>query len=165
MIRRRRQTEQGVAAVEFALVLMLLVTIVFGITELGRALYQYDALTKSARSAARFVTVHDAETNPEVIPRAICLAISGSPWLAADGGGCASSAIVPDLEPENVTIEMPHRIAALRAVAVEDGGVSVGTLDMVRVTISGYRFQTIVPFVIPSISFGDIVAYMPKNAF
>lgn len=47
----RRQC--GVAAVEFGLVVGLLVLILFGATELGRAFYQYNSLLKSARAAAR----------------------------------------------------------------------------------------------------------------
>jgi Flp pilus assembly pilin Flp len=158
--------QHGVAAVEFALVLVLLVTIVFGITELGRALYQYDTLTKAARAAARFAAVYDGEANPGVADRAVCVAIAGSPWLAAGGAGCAAPPVVAGLSPANVRVEGPETTPTLRSFVVQDGaGGSVGTLDLVRVTISDYRFRTLVPFVIPDIAFGDIVAYMPKNAF
>jgi Flp pilus assembly protein TadG len=162
MTARRVQRERGAAAVEFALVLMLLVTIVFGITEFGRALYQYDTLTKAARAAARFVSVHDAEESPAVIDRAICVALAGSPWLAADGTGCDGPVVAPGLTPENIRVEDPQSTAALRSVPV--AGDTGGTLDMVRVTISGYRFRTLVPFIVPDITFGDIVAYMPRSS-
>lgn len=41
--------------VEFAIVLPLLVILVFGITELGRAIYQQQTLTKATATGARFM--------------------------------------------------------------------------------------------------------------
>ena len=46
----------GVALVEFALVLPLLLLLTFIVTEYGRALYQYNILTKSVRDAARYLS-------------------------------------------------------------------------------------------------------------
>ncbi|SIT65633.1 TadE-like protein [Ectothiorhodosinus mongolicus] len=51
-----KQTPQsGAAMVEFALVLIPLLLIVFGITELGRALYQQNSLVKSVHAGARYI--------------------------------------------------------------------------------------------------------------
>lgn len=60
MIMKHRQA--GVALVEFALVLPLLLLLAFIATEYGRALYQYNALTKSVRDAVRFLSIQDPET-------------------------------------------------------------------------------------------------------
>lgn len=46
---------RGTAMVEFAIVLPLLVILVFGITELGRAIYQQQTLTKATATGARFM--------------------------------------------------------------------------------------------------------------
>jgi Flp pilus assembly protein TadG len=56
---RRRTTihQHGVAIVEFALVLTLLITIMAGIFEVGRAFWYYDALTKATRDGARLMAV------------------------------------------------------------------------------------------------------------
>jgi Flp pilus assembly protein TadG len=48
--------QSGVAIVEFALVLPLLLLLTFITTEFGRALYQYNTLTKSVRDAARYLS-------------------------------------------------------------------------------------------------------------
>ena len=46
--------QKGVAAVELALIIGPMLIAFFGITEIGRALYQYNALVKSARAAVRY---------------------------------------------------------------------------------------------------------------
>jgi len=50
------QRQRGVAAVEFALVIIPLLLIVAGIIEFGRTFWYYDALAKSTRDAARYVS-------------------------------------------------------------------------------------------------------------
>jgi len=48
--------QRGAAAVEFALVIVPLLLIIAGIVEFGRTFWYYDALTKSTRDAARYVS-------------------------------------------------------------------------------------------------------------
>ena len=47
--------QRGAAMVEFALILPVLIVLVFGITELGRAIYQQNSLSKSVASGVRFL--------------------------------------------------------------------------------------------------------------
>ncbi len=55
MIRKGKSARQhGVAAVEFAIVLPLLALLMLATAELGRLLFQYNAVAKSARDGARF---------------------------------------------------------------------------------------------------------------
>lgn len=51
-----KRSQLGVALVEFALVLPLLLVMTFIVTEFGRAIYQYHLLTKSVRDAARYLS-------------------------------------------------------------------------------------------------------------
>jgi Flp pilus assembly protein TadG len=53
---------RGVALVEFALVLPLLLLLSFITTEFGRALYEYNTVVKSVRNAARFLSVQTPGT-------------------------------------------------------------------------------------------------------
>ncbi len=46
-----RSRMRGVAAVEFALVLIPLIVLATGVAEFGRAIYQYETLTKATRNA------------------------------------------------------------------------------------------------------------------
>ena len=52
-------SQHGGAAVEFALILALLISILAGIFEFGRAFWYYDALTKATRDGARLMSVTD----------------------------------------------------------------------------------------------------------
>lgn len=65
--RRRYAPDRGAAAVEFALVLPVLLTLVFGIIDLGRALDAHIMLTEAASEAARSLaigrTVDQAKTD------------------------------------------------------------------------------------------------------
>lgn len=49
--------QQGVALVEFALLLPFMTTMIFMVTEIGRAYYQYNTIAKSVREAARYLSV------------------------------------------------------------------------------------------------------------
>lgn len=51
-----RVRQKGAAAVEFAIVISLLVLITGGIIEFGRVLWYYDALTKATRDGARYLS-------------------------------------------------------------------------------------------------------------
>lgn len=52
----RKCRPRGAAAVEFAILLIPLLMIVAGIIEFGRAFWYYDALVKSTRDGARFLS-------------------------------------------------------------------------------------------------------------
>lgn len=51
-----RDSSRGAVMVELALILPLLVLLVFGITEIGRALYQQNTLAKAVETGARFLS-------------------------------------------------------------------------------------------------------------
>lgn len=54
--------ECGAAAVEFAIVIGVLLLVVAGIIEFGRAFWYYDALAKATRDGARFMSTVPAAT-------------------------------------------------------------------------------------------------------
>lgn len=54
----------GQALVEFAMVLPLLILIIMGVFDLGRAIYGYNVISNSAREGARYGIVHcDVQTS------------------------------------------------------------------------------------------------------
>jgi Flp pilus assembly protein TadG len=56
-IRQLRKADRGNALVEFALSVTVLLTLLFGIIDLGRALYAYDWLYNAARQTTRWAMV------------------------------------------------------------------------------------------------------------
>lgn len=52
-----RHAQKGVAVVELALLLPTLLLMMFIVTELGRALMQYNTVVKSVRDAARYLSI------------------------------------------------------------------------------------------------------------
>jgi Flp pilus assembly protein TadG len=59
--RDRSGSERGAVAVEFALILPVLVLLVFGAIEFGRVLSQYQVFQGAAREGARCAAVQDGE--------------------------------------------------------------------------------------------------------
>lgn len=57
-----RERQWGGALIEFALILPFLLLLAFITTEYGRALYQYNTLTKSVRDAVRFLSIKEPGT-------------------------------------------------------------------------------------------------------
>ena len=54
--RNSKSLQRGVAAVEFAIVLIPLLIITAGIVEFGRVFWYYDALSKATRDGARYLS-------------------------------------------------------------------------------------------------------------
>ena len=142
-----RNRQSGVAAVEFALLLaFLLVPIVYGTTEIGRAFYQYNTLVKASRAAAREYTL--AGRSGTVGSRetlATCLAIYGH---VPCGGGDAP--LLPGLSEALVTIGTTDSTLPGTGLTYTYGCVS----------INGFQFRSLVPFVVPDITFAPITTCM-----
>jgi hypothetical protein len=114
-----RRTGKGVALVEMALVLIPLILLVFGITELGRALYQQNSLTKAVGIGARYLArqpalLHAADAATP------CAVRDTSRWTIAQEearrlvicgrvDSCAGLApVVPGLAAQGVQIAAPE---------------------------------------------------------
>jgi Flp pilus assembly protein TadG len=74
---RLRQQRSGAAAAEMALLLPLLFLMLFGVVQLGFAIYTFNAMQNSARTGARLVVFGSA-------PAAAVTAVRGQlpPWVA-----------------------------------------------------------------------------------
>lgn len=145
------RTQSGVAIVEFALVLPLLLVLSLIVTEFGRALYEYNTLVKSARDAARYLSMQDptiATSEPARLLVARNLAVYGLP---APGG--SDTPLLPRLSLANVPAA---------GIQWQTAGAAP-LINTVRITISGYRF---VPLVTDAfgIQLGDANGGIPFNA-
>ncbi len=149
----RRDRERGVALVELAVSILVLVSIAFGMTELGRAIYQYNTLAKSARDAVRLLSMRDP-ADDAAKNQAKCLAVYGNP-------GCAGAPLLPGLSVAMVSI-----CDALACPADHAAQGSAPVMNLVTVTIGGangpYVFDSLISFVVPDIPFGPISATMKQ---
>jgi Flp pilus assembly protein TadG len=91
------KAQAGVATVEFALVLTLLITLMAGIFEFGRAFWYYDALIKATRDGARFMSVQSKST--------LTTAVSGGvAKTKMQVTAAVTAAGVPDFTDANVSV-------------------------------------------------------------
>ena len=146
--------QKGVAAVEFGLLLIPLVTLAFGITEFGRAMYQYNTIAKATRDAARYLSTEDAG-KASAATTARCLVVYGKT-------SCEGAPLVPGLADGNVTVAIKdsttnpgtHALQPIPDVSGAGGGS--GIVNLVSVEVSGFKFNSLVPFVVTDVTFGPI---------
>lgn len=117
---------RGAIVVEFAVLLIPMLLLAFGVAEYGRALYQYNALVKAARDSARFLshyTSADAASYALALDDAKCLAVHGNT-------DCAGPPLAPQLTTDLV------------GIASTTTTTSAGTrVTLVEVSITGYVFD------------------------
>jgi Flp pilus assembly protein TadG len=155
--RSTRRLGRGAVAVEFGLVLLFLVPLVIGTVEFGRALYYYDTLAKSVRSAARYLSVGVPSTAARQL-EATCIVVTGSPAVAA--GACSQPAQLPGLTAGMVTILEPSTSNAVKSIATGSG-----TMDMVTVSVTGFPASTLGSLIFPNITLGPISVTVPHVFF
>lgn len=88
-VRRRAVDDSGAAAVEFALVMPLLVILVFGIFEFGISFAQQLSLSNAARQGARFAAVQNPDGSGN--PTTTCATIFNQVRSAAGTIGMSSA--------------------------------------------------------------------------
>lgn len=137
-----KRIHKGVALVEFALILPLLLMLTFVTTEFGRAVYQYNTLTKSVRDAVRYLSVQAPGTK---LTEARNLVVYGN----TSGTG---SPLVVGLALSNVPTPTWQTAG------------TVPVINTVRVSITGYVFRPLVTgsfgVSLSSLTYNDITATM-----
>lgn len=131
---RQSKRQRGAAIIEFALVLTLLITLMAGIFEFGRAFWYYDALTKATRDGARLMSVALNTAVAEGVTNATTQVVS----VVTDAG-------VPDFTDANVAV------TCLDATFVTTACTNTNPLIWgVRVQIVGYTMTIgqFIPFLI-----------------
>ncbi|MBL0419590.1 pilus assembly protein [Ramlibacter sp. AW1] len=126
-----KQHQAGVALVEFALILPLLLILSFATVEFGRALYQFNTVAKSVRDAVRYLSVQPAGTH---LTEAANLVVYGN--TAGTG-----TPVAPGLTTSHVQPPSWQTVGTAPAMSV------------VTVSVSGYGFQSMFTSVF-GLSFG-----------
>lgn len=141
----KRASQAGVAAVEFAFVLVILLLIMAGMVEFGRTFWYADALTKATRDGARVMSSWPLDT-------------ISSQGLGAARNITQNSANAANVSPPLATgnVQVQCLDAAFGSVACTDGTAPAN----VRVGITGFTVNlgAWFPFIGPDglISFSNI---------
>lgn len=112
-VQKEHRSESGTAAVEFALLLPLLVILLFGIIEFGIALYRQAILTNASREGARVGIV---QSTPPITTAQINAAIDIYLTSAGITPGNVTRTIIPGATtgaPVRVTLVLPYTYAVL----------------------------------------------------
>lgn len=122
----KRSGMRGAVAVEFALLLIPMLLLAFGVVEYGRALYQYNTLVKTVRDSARLLSQYnpaDTASYSVALTDARCLAVHGNTT-------CSGPSLAPGLTTGMVGIASTTTTTA------------AGTpVTLVEVSITGYVFN------------------------
>lgn len=88
----------GQALVEIALILPVLVLILMGVFDFGRAFYAYNAISNGAREGARYGIIHPTATDPS------------PPYDDPDTieGRAVAQTFILDIDELNITVETPQ---------------------------------------------------------
>jgi len=154
----RGRNQRGAAAVELALVCIPLMLIALGCVEFARAMLTYEALLKSARDGVRYLSFFDpavaAEYPTGIASDRVVFGLNSPPAGAT-----------PRVEGLTVSmVEICDRVSATACPGEQFANVPTGqgTINLVRVTIRGYRYTPRFPGAgfIGSIPFSPISATM-----
>jgi Flp pilus assembly protein TadG len=139
--------QKGVVAVEFGILLIPLVMLAFGITEFGRAMYQYNTIAKATRDATRYLSVKSS-SDLAAKSAARCVVLYGKPAtiiVVNDKPKCDTNA--PPLIAGFTDVSKV--VVTNKALQPIPGG---GVASLVTVDVTGYTFVSLVSFVVPRLS-------------
>lgn len=101
---RLTREQRGIAAVEFAIALPLLLFLMLAATELGRLLIEYDTLTKLTRDAARYVAANAAVGSTDIVNISAQTATAAQNLAVYGNTNGTGTALLPGLSSSNFTI-------------------------------------------------------------
>jgi Flp pilus assembly protein TadG len=99
-----KRAQRGIAAIEMAITLPVLLLLLVGTAELGRAFYQYNTVTKSIRTAVRYLADHAIDDTSGVVQLSAekqTAAKNLTIYATTSGGG---EPIVAGLDAGDVTV-------------------------------------------------------------
>lgn len=124
---RRQDRESGAAAVEFALVVPLLLLLVLGMVNLGRAYNAQITLTQAAREGVRGLALQVSGYDPVAATNTA----AGSPYAGAmtvTPSGCTGSPATAKVAVDYSVVIIP----GLNALMSHFGGSGLGTIALHR---------------------------------
>jgi len=136
---RTRCLQRGVVAIEFALISSLLCMLLFGVMEMGRLLWTWNAAVEATRLGARLAVVCDIDRS------------MGAPIKAR------MREMLPALANANITIEYMNPVNTVDPSCTNDN------CKAARVRLSGLTHTTIIPFVPLSLTLPPFATTLRKE--
>lgn len=148
--RRAHRRDDGASAVEFALVIPVLIIVVFGVIAFGIVLAQQQALSNAAREGARFGAVNlfaQASGDPRT-----CASVVSKVRSVASTVGMSSADVGVTVKRDGTSV--CGSAAGSTAVSNSSTLPCVGGTDASRLTIeTAYESSLIIPLVVADPSF------------
>lgn len=146
-----RSPARGTAAVEFGIVGTLLLTLLFGASEVGRAMFQYDTLVKSVRAGARYLSQYQAG-DATAIANARNLVVCGNV-------ATCNTPLVPGLTTGMVSV----CDASSCPGTCKRQNTGQSQVNLVVVQVSGLAFRPMASWIMPAFTFDTIIATMTQG--
>lgn len=142
-----RQRQRGLTTVEFSIIGSLFFIVLFGVVEIGRALFVINTLEEAARRGARMA--------------AVCPVGDSAPASAAvfDSGN-GSSAVISGLSTGNVEIDYLDSNGNI----LPNPMGSYGSIEYVRAQIVGFSLPLFIPFIMPTLSLSGFQTTLPRES-
>ena len=137
--------QKGVTTVEAAIVAMLALIILFGVLEIGRVFFVWNALEEATRRGARVAAV--CQLNDPAIRQIASFTASGTP-------------IVNSLSQANIEVSYLDMNGNL----LPDPVAAFGLINFVRVRIVNYTHQFLIPLFVTSYTAPPFTAVLPAES-
>lgn len=141
--------QKGLAAVETALVAMVVLIVLFAVFEIGRVFFVANALEEATRRGARIAAV--CQVNDPAI-REIA--------LFNNSGGGGTSPLVYGLTSANISVDY----IANDGTVIGDPIGNFTDIDAVRVGVRNYQHQLIIPLFMRTFAMPDFATTMPRES-
>ena len=140
--RTSQNPQRGQTLVEFALVVLIFLVVLFGILEFSRALWTYNTIVQATRAGARFAVVELPSVTNQTVKN----------YVVYHNSAGTGSPVLPGLDTSNVTVTYtridPNTGNPVAATTLQDKYNSA----YVQVGITGYTFNFLVPILGTSIT-------------
>jgi Flp pilus assembly protein TadG len=139
--------QQGTTTVEFAIIGVLLMVLVFGVFEIGRAMFVVNALTEATRRGARLA--------------AVCPLGDPKPAIAAVfANGGTNSPVVSGLSTSNIQIQYLD----VNGAPIASPAANFAAIRYVRTSIVGFTQTLFIPTLITRIPISGFATTLPRES-
>jgi Flp pilus assembly protein TadG len=145
---------QGIYVVEFAVVGVLLFTLLFGVIEMGRLYFTVNTLNETVRRGARLAAVCDI-SDPIILRRAI--------FNAADETG--ASGLIANLDTADLTLTyLDINGAVVAAPSDTSGSNGFRAIRYVQLRVDNFTFDLLIPLLGTQITLPSFRATLPRES-